>query len=120
MKLPLTLMTAALVGLAASSAAAQGAPGGREGFAERRMQMLFKDITLSPEQQTKVDSIRARYRAQMPAFTPGAPPDDATRQKMRDLMGKQNDEIRAVLTPDQQKVFDKNLAEMRARRPGGR
>lgn len=29
------------------------------------------------------------------------------------------DDIRGVLTADQQKVFDKNLADMRARRSGG-
>jgi hypothetical protein len=29
------------------------------------------------------------------------------------------DQIRAVLTLDQQKVWDKNVAEMRERRPGG-
>ena len=46
------------------------------------------------------------------------PPDSATRAKMRDLFRRQDDEIRAVLTADQQKIWDKNVAEMRARRPG--
>ena len=83
------------------------------------MQALFKDITLTPAQQAKIDSIRARYSTQMPAFTPGSRPDSATRAKMRDLFRRQDDEIRAVLTGDQQKIWDKNVAELRARRPGG-
>ncbi|HEX4627867.1 MAG TPA: hypothetical protein VH137_03675, partial [Gemmatimonadales bacterium] len=77
------------------------------------MEMLLKDITLTPAQQAQVDSIRVRYQGQMPAFTPGAPPDSATRQRMRDLFRRHNEEIRAVLTPDQQKIWDRNLAEMR-------
>jgi len=117
------LGSAAILALAASAAPAQsassgGAPG-RAGFAERRMQTLLKDITLTAAQQGKVDSIRARYSAQLPAVTPGTRPDSATRAKMRDVFRQQDDEIRGVLTADQQKTWDKNVAEMRARRPGG-
>ncbi|HEX4600842.1 MAG TPA: hypothetical protein VH116_05565 [Gemmatimonadales bacterium] len=80
------------------------------------MEMLLKGITLTPAQHARIDSIRVRYQGQMPAFTPGTPPDSATREKMRELFQRHNVEIRAVLTPDQQKVWDRNLAEMRARR----
>jgi Spy/CpxP family protein refolding chaperone len=45
----------------------------------------------------------------------GGPPDEATRAKMMELQKKQAAEIRAVLTADQQKVFDQNLKEMRDR-----
>ncbi len=98
------------------------APGG--GFAGRRMERLLHGITLTAEQQVKVDSITARYRAQMPPFTPGAQPDSATRAKMRTLFGNQDEEIRALLTPDQQKVWDQNVTAMRnrmqQRAPGNR
>jgi Spy/CpxP family protein refolding chaperone len=79
------------------------------------MQRLLQGITLTSVQQAKVDSITAKYRAQMPPFTPGSPPDSATRAKMRALFGNQDEEIRAVLTPDQQKVWDQNVTEMRNR-----
>ncbi|HEY6224488.1 MAG TPA: hypothetical protein VIW26_11935, partial [Gemmatimonadales bacterium] len=92
-----------------------GGGGGGGGFAERRMQRLLQGITLTAGQKSKVDSITARYRAQMPPFTPGAPPDSATRAKMRTLFGNQDEEIRALLTPDQQKVWDQNVVEMRNR-----
>ncbi len=117
------LGSAAILAFAASAAPAQSpSPGGRPGragFAERRMQALLKDITLTAAQQAKIDSIRARYTAQLPALTPGTRPDSATRAKMREVFQHQDDEIRGVLTADQQKAWDKNLAEMRARRPGG-
>lgn len=122
MRLRLAVLTSALVLLGSSVALAQNpgaqAPGG---FAARRMQRLLEGITLTPEQQTKVDSVTARYAGQMPAFTPGAPPDSATRAKMRDLYQKQDGEVRALLTPDQQKVWDANVEAMRNRmqRPPG-
>lgn len=123
MRSRLAILTSALVLLGSSVALAQNPGGpGPGGFAARRMQRLLQGITLTPEQQTKVDSITARYAGQMPAFTPGAPPDSATRAKMRDLNQKQDAEIRAVLTADQQKVFDTNVEQMRARmgqRPPG-
>jgi Spy/CpxP family protein refolding chaperone len=99
----------------AQTPAMGGGGGGGGGFAERRMQRLLQGITLTAGQKSKVDSITARYRAQMPPFTPGAPPDSATRAKMRTLFGNQDEEIRALLTPDQQKVWDQNVVEMRNR-----
>ena len=121
-------VVALCIGLALGAAAIAGAqsPGGEGGggFAGRRMQRLLQGITLTAEQQAKVDSITARYRAQVPAFTPGAPPDSATRAKMRTLFGNQDEEIRALLTPDQQKIWDRNVTEMRnrmqQRAPGNR
>jgi Spy/CpxP family protein refolding chaperone len=123
MRLRFALVSTAVLSLAASGLSAQNPPSGNgpggQGFAERRMEALLKGITLTKDQQVKIDSIRTRYQAQMPAFTPGTPPDSARRAQMRDLFRRHNDEIRAVLTADQQKVWDQNIAEMRARRPGG-
>lgn len=83
------------------------------------MQMLFQGITLTAAQQQKVDSIQTRYRDQMPSFTPGSPPDSATREKIRALFRHELDDMRALLTADQQAQFDRNVAAMRERRRGG-
>ena len=59
----------------------------------------------------------------MPNGMGGGPPDDATRAKMMDMMDKQNAELRAILTPDQQKLFDANVEkrkQMMRRPPQGR
>jgi len=118
-----------LLALAAGSAVAQnpqGPPGGRMGgpggFAARRMQMLLTGITLTADQQAKVDSIQKAFQAKMPAFTPGQMPDSATRAQRFELTRQQDMAIRAVLTTDQQAIWDKNVAHMQARmprRPGG-
>ena len=116
MRLHVAVLCATALGLCATSALAQR-PSGRG--PERRAQLLFKGITLTLEQQAKVDSIQKYYREQMPSFTPGSPPDSVTREKVRGLFRHQVEDIRAVLTADQQKVFDTNLAELRKGRRGG-
>lgn len=102
-----------------------GGPPGPRGFG-RAEQALLRGITLGTDQQQRVDSIRARYRAQAEQMRQegGGGDRDAMRAQMRTQMEKQQAEIRAVLTPDQQAQFDQNVAEMRSRmqqggRPGG-
>lgn len=86
------------------------------GGGERMQQMLFNGITLTSAQQAQIDSIQARHRGEMQGLDPRNNPGD--REKMRQMMETRMSEIRAVLTPDQQAVFDKNVADMRARRGG--
>jgi Spy/CpxP family protein refolding chaperone len=103
-----------LGGLSAAHAQGQGQGQSPSEFQQRRMQMMFKDITLTPAEQAKVDSIMGVYRAKMPPRTPGSAPDSAAMAARRTVMEKQNADIRAVLTKDQQPVFDKNLQDMNA------
>ena len=100
-----------------------GGPGGRGGPGARDA-MLLRGITLSSDQQQRIDSIRAAYRTQMDQMRQSGGDRDAMRAQMRPMMEKQQADIRAVLTADQQTVFDQNVAEMRSRmqqggRPGG-
>lgn len=105
-------LLAALIAFAAPAAYAQG--GGGQGRGGRMMERLMTGITLTDAQKASVDSITQSFRSQMPAFTPGQPPDSAAQAKRMEVMAKQNDAVRKVLTPDQQKVFDKNVEDMKA------
>jgi Spy/CpxP family protein refolding chaperone len=107
-------LLAALVAFAAPAAYAQGGGGGGQGRGARQMEMLMQGITLTDAQKTQVDSIAQAFRAQMPAFTPGQPPDSAAQAKRMEIGDKRNAAIRAVLTADQQKVFDKNVETVKA------
>lgn len=113
MKLTRIVALAGMVALAAPAAFAQGGGGGQGGQG-RGMQRLMQGITLTEKQQASVDSIQQAYRAQMPPMQQGTPPDSAARAKRMEVMQKQYTAVRNVLTPDQQKVFDKNLEDMRA------
>jgi periplasmic protein CpxP/Spy len=95
----------------------QGGPGARGGGMSR---MLFAGIDLTDAQKADLQKIMEKYRAQREALRPAGgqpqgPPDDATRAKMMDIMTKSEADYRAILTPDQQKIFDKNVADMKAR-----
>jgi Skp family chaperone for outer membrane proteins len=104
------LVTAMFLGITTVAQAQDQGRGGRPNMAA----MMLKDITLSPTQQSKVDSINAKYRDQMTALRNEGGDRETMMQKRRDLMEKQRDEIKAVLTDDQKKVFDKNVEDMRA------
>jgi Spy/CpxP family protein refolding chaperone len=118
-----TLAVAFCAGLT-SVAAAQGQPE-PQGQGEMRRGggmggMLLKDITLTDAQKDQIKTIREKYMPQQMELrkatqATGAPPDAPTRDKMMGLQEKQAADIRAILTADQQKVFDANLKEMRDR-----
>jgi Spy/CpxP family protein refolding chaperone len=119
-----TLAAAFCVGMTTIAAAQGTEPQGQAQGEMRRGGgmggMLLKDITLTDAQKTQAKAIREKYLPQQmelrkAAQAVGGPPDEATRNKMRDLQAKQTAELRAILTADQQAVFDKNLATMKDR-----
>lgn len=94
-----------------------GGPGMRGG--PGRDMRMFEGITLSDAQRATVDSIRTSYRSRMME----ARQSGGDRAHFRQMMQEQFAAIRAVLTPEQQATFDKNVERMRSERgrrgPGG-
>jgi Spy/CpxP family protein refolding chaperone len=89
---------------------------------------LFRGIELSEAQRAELRAIHERHReeqrARMEALraergTEGARPDSAARAAWREAMvatqRERETEIRAVLTPEQQRTFDENRARMTER-----
>ncbi len=121
---------ALLFAVSATSVAAQPPQGGRGG-GQAMQQMMFEGITLTAAQQTKIDSLRTAFREKAmaeraAAGNAGGPPDSATMAARRERTVQERNQLRAVLTADQQATFDKNLAameermkQMRAQRGGG-
>jgi Spy/CpxP family protein refolding chaperone len=98
-----------------------GAHGGRMGAGGMRRggmdAMLFKGITLTDAQKDSLKKLNTAQEAQMKAMwesMKGKRPDDADRKKMRELREAQAAQFRAVLTKEQQPIYDKNVAEMKA------
>jgi hypothetical protein len=121
-KVRLAMMAAAMflgVSAVAQAQEPQGQGRGRPNMAA----MLYKDITLTPAQQAKADSIQTKYREQMQALRSSGGDQTEMRAKGRELNEKQRDELKAILTDDQKKIFDKNYEDMRQqmqnRRPPG-
>lgn len=94
------------------------AGGTQQGERRGARNMELNGIELTDAQKTQLEAIQKKYQPEMMAIRNemmnGG--DRATlMKKAADLRDKQAKEIRPILTPDQQVVFDKNLAEQRAR-----
>jgi Skp family chaperone for outer membrane proteins len=122
-KVRLAMLSAAMFLGMATVAHAQDPQQAGRGNRPNMAAMLFQGITLSPAQEAKRDSIEAKYRDQMTALRNGGGDQQEMRQKRGEMMQKQRDELKAILTDDQKKVFDKNAEDMRQqmqnRRPPG-
>jgi Spy/CpxP family protein refolding chaperone len=111
-----TLAVALCVGLTSVSAAQGGdqQPGIRRGGMGG---MILEGITLTDGQKAQQKVIREKYAPQMmklrkTAETTGTPVDQA---KMAEIRTAQMAELRAILTSDQQVIFDRNAARLKAR-----
>jgi Spy/CpxP family protein refolding chaperone len=107
-----------LLAAASAPAMAQGNAGGGMGggmdpaqMVQRSTDRLMAGITLSATQSDSVKAINARFVTEAKAAMGGSD----MRSKMTELRTKQRADIRALLTADQQAVFDKNVASMPAR-----
>ena len=82
--------------------------------------MLLAGVTLTPAQQERVVAIARATLLRMRALQPlMAHADDATRQRrLRELRLRQAEDIRAILTPPQRAVLQRNLDAWTARTRG--
>ena len=78
---------------------------------------MLEGLNLTQDQRDQINVIRDRYRLQADSMRMGGAAHDSTsRSAFRSLMMQEMQEIRGVLTPDQQKQFDDRMAQMRERR----
>lgn len=82
------------------------------------MQRLDEKLHLTADQKTKINAIwdKAEAEARAARSEADASAQTSRRAKRREMMKAAHDEVRAVLTPEQQKIFD----AMPVERPGRR
>ena len=95
-----------------------------EAQAERQAQQrarMFEGITLTPEQSAKIDTIQAATRTKRMEMMQGGGGGDrqAMMQQMMEMQNAEAKAIKALLTPEQAAIFDKNREAMMQRRGGG-
>jgi periplasmic protein CpxP/Spy len=95
-----------------------------EEMIKRQTQRLVDELKLTKEQETKVTAINKKYMdMQSGNMAKMRDASDEEIQKMRDEMQKnqaeKNKEIKAVLTPEQVKLFDENQKKREAMRNSG-
>ncbi|CAN5247797.1 hypothetical protein BH09GEM1_BH09GEM1_15350 [soil metagenome] len=104
------LGVALVIGTAVSAHAQGGGRGGRGGV------MVGIDSTLSADQKAKYAGITAKYAPEQQAIRDMMQTDrEGAMKKRAELSAKMNPEIRAILSKEQQEVFDKNLEEQAKR-----
>ncbi len=97
----------------ASAQQQQGAPGRG---ARPDMRLAGIDSALTADQKAKIAEINTKYQPEMQAIRDLMATDrEGAMKKRQDLNAKINPEIRAVLTKEQQAIFDKNLDEIAKR-----
>jgi hypothetical protein len=141
----MTALAAMLVMGAGTVAAAQAAPQpetraekqdkraraqgerGRKAGAQGMLRGALRGIELSDAQKSQVAVIAEKHRTEMEALRTsmrashesGTRPDSATRAafraRMQQLAQSRHAELRALLTVEQQKTFDANMAKMKER-----
>jgi Spy/CpxP family protein refolding chaperone len=113
--LRIAAVVAALLIGGAAIASAQGAMQ-QGGQARRNMQL--DGIELTDAQKSKLDEIQKKYQPEMMAlrkeFQDGGDRAELMKKSVA-LRERSSAEIRAILTSDQQAVFDKHTAEMKAK-----
>ena len=129
-RLSLALAAVALLAAAPVALAQPGSSGPGRGamMQERMMTALFQGITLTADQQTQVKAVNEKLQPRldsaraevMAARRDGGQVAPERMQAMRALQAEQRAALRAVLTPEQQAQFDRNVAAMpRGRGMGG-
>lgn len=108
----------------------------REGRGMRAPRALMRGVNLTDAQKTQIRGIHQKYQAQFKSIRDANKPaiDSAraarqrgdtaaaraafqkSRGQFESLRQQEMNEVRGVLTPDQQKTFDANLQQMQSRR----
>jgi Spy/CpxP family protein refolding chaperone len=115
------LGVALVVGSAAVASAQGAAPAPQQqggGMGRGGRNALPPDITLSEEQKAKLDTIQKKYQPELTKIREEiqAGGDRAElMKKSTPIREKMSTEIRAILTADQQVIYDKFQADMKAR-----
>ncbi|MHB1863213.1 MAG: hypothetical protein ACYCVL_09615 [Gemmatimonadaceae bacterium] len=122
-KLAMVALAVMCMGGSASMAAAQGGMGGGRGRGPMIDRWIAQPtaITLTADQQKKFDSLKTAMTGEQQKARDDAGDDrQAMMGKFMEINKKYQEAVRAILTPDQQKTFDENVAAMgRGRRGGG-
>jgi Spy/CpxP family protein refolding chaperone len=104
-----------------SKAPAAGKGGGARMTPEERLKRMTEELGLSQEQQDKIKAIYEKDAPQMKELMAKGRENltDDDKNKFRELIKNQMEEIVAVLTPDQKAKFQELMEKRRAARGNG-
>ena len=87
---------------------------------QRQLDMMTKQLNLTPDQVTQIKTIQADGRTKMIAMRDDtSTSQDDKRAKMMSMRQDEQGKVRGVLTDDQKPKYDAMLKQMQERRGGG-
>ena len=88
---------------------------------EARLKTMTEKLSLTQEQQDKIKTVWAKSADDMKALREKGRDNltEADRTKMRETFQKQNEEVQAILTPEQKEKYKTEFAQGAGRRRGG-
>ena len=93
-----------------------GGPGGRGHMEDRRIEMMTRELSLTPDQVTQVKAIEMDSRKQSMALRDDtSTPREQKRDKMMAIRTASETKVRALLNDDQKTKYDAMQARMRER-----
>ena len=99
----------------------RGGPGRRQMDPEARLKAMTERLSLTQEQQDKIKAIWAKNAEESKALREKGRDNltEEDRKKMGELFRKQNEEVQAVLTPEQKEKYGQGFGQGRRRGEGG-
>ena len=102
---------------AATSPTAAVSPAGEHHHGGGQLEKLTKDLSLTPDQVEKIKPILEDRRAKMKALRDDTSvPAAQNKDKMKEIFESSNQQIKAILTPDQATKFEQLMQEMKDHR----
>jgi Spy/CpxP family protein refolding chaperone len=98
----------------------RGQGGGQRMGGGRAVIEAFNAVTPTADQKTKFEALQTKMRADMQAARPadGGQPGPEFREKMTAINTKFTADVKALLTPEQAKKFDEEMAKSRGNQGG--
>jgi hypothetical protein len=95
-------------------------PPSPEEMARFETDWMKTSLKLTSAQLPKIDAINLKYAKKMGEMFKNGPEGDFSvmEKKMNEMENQKRTEFQTILTPEQLKVYDKEVAERRAKRPG--
>lgn len=95
-------------------------PPSPEEMAKFETDWMKTSLKLTSAQLPKIDAINLKYAKKMGEMFQKGPEGDFSvmEEKMNEMESQKRTEFQAILTPEQLKLYDKEVADRRANRPG--
>jgi hypothetical protein len=117
--LAFVMMLPMILGVGKSISAQPPQPPSPEEMAKSESERMRTSLKLTVAQIPKIDAVNLKYTKKMAEMFQKGPEGDFSvmEKKMNEMESQKRTEFQTILTPEQLKLYDQEVAERRANRP---